>query len=139
MATSLPADERRSSSNRRSYPRIAEAISRRAERRAEQRRDSPRVPMLFWVRDLDEGGSYQERKGELSLEGATWMARERPHSGTLEVRFRIPRVAQELRVAAKLIRTRAVNGGFTCRVIFPEMSALSQLALARFLDRGAEH
>ena len=59
-----------------------------AERRREERRDSPRVPFVFLLRE--EGTSaYRERYGELALGGISWRG-PYPNEGMMvDVRFRL--------------------------------------------------
>ena len=66
------------------------------ELRDDERRDSPRVPMTFLVRDVAEGGSYLERDGDLSLGGIYWKGKSPPFGTQVEVRFRLPGVSKEI-------------------------------------------
>ena len=60
----------------------------------DERRDSPRVPMTFLVRDIGlRDGEWEERQGDLSLGGISWKGKTAPH-GT-EVTMTIPLFAQK--------------------------------------------
>ncbi|MBK7857591.1 MAG: hypothetical protein IPJ65_02975 [Archangiaceae bacterium] len=82
----------------------------------DERRDSPRVPMRFLLRDVSEGGSYVEREGDLSLGGIYWRGKYPPHGTDVEVRFRLAGVPKEVRAKAKSFacKTAATTSTFTC-------------------------
>lgn len=105
------------------------------DRRGGERRDSPRVPMHFLVRDLREGGSYQEREGDLSLGGIRWSGRYPPEGTEVEVRFRLPRTPREIRARGEIIRLEQEDGGIGFHVRFTELEVESELTIARFLER----
>lgn len=98
------------------------------------RRDSPRVPMRFLVRDLQEGGSYEEREGDLSIGGIYWRGKYPPAGKEVEVRFRLRGVPKELRARGEIIRVMNQNNGFDFHVRFTELDVASELLIARFLD-----
>jgi len=92
--------------------------------------------MQFLVRDLAEGGSYQEREGDLSVGGIYWAGRYPPEGAEVEVRFRLPQEAKEIRAQAEIIRIDQGDGGIGFHVRFTELDIESELAIARFLDRA---
>jgi hypothetical protein len=108
----------------------------RSDRRAGERRDSPRVPMAFLVRNLEEGGSYVEERGDLSLGGIYWTGRYSPGGTDVEVRFRLPRVTREIRAQGEIIRLDDQQGGVGFHVRFTQLDVESELAIARFLERA---
>ena len=128
--------ERRSAERRIFEKRPAEPSPKR-DRRAEERRESPRIPMQFLVRDIDEGGSYQEREGDLSVGGIHWRGRYPPEGKHVEVRFRLPGVPKEIRARCEIIRIEQEGGGIGFHVRFTELSVESELAIARFIDEHA--
>jgi uncharacterized protein (TIGR02266 family) len=107
----------------------------RRERRGGERRDSPRVPMSFLVRDLAEGGSYQERIGDLSVGGIHWTGKYPPEGAEVEVRFRLPREPREIRARGEIIRLEAEGGGIGFHVRFTHLDVESELAVARYLEQ----
>jgi hypothetical protein len=127
--------ERRSTERRIIEKRPADVAPRR-DRRAEERRESPRVPMVFLVRDLEEGGSYVEAHGDLSLGGLYWTGRYPPEGKAVDVRFRIPRVPREIRARGEIIRIEQEGGGVGFHVRFTDLDVDSELEIARFLDRA---
>ena len=53
----------------------------------DDRRDSPRVPMTFLVRDADhDEGEWEEREGDLSLGGISWHGKTAPLGREVDVR-----------------------------------------------------
>ena len=69
----------------------------------DDRRDSPRVPMTFLVRDADhDEGEWEEREGDLSLGGISWHGKTAPLGREVDVRFRLPGVARELRARGEI-------------------------------------
>ncbi len=99
------------------------------------RRDSPRVAMKFLVREKGEEGAYEERDGDLSLGGIHWVGKTAPLGKDVEVRFRLPGVAREIRTDGEIIRLSSTEGkqiGFHVR--FTELDLPDELSIARFLD-----
>ena len=93
--------------------------------RGDERRESPRVPMTFLVRDVVEGGSYIEREGDLSLGGIYWKGKYPPFGTQVEVRFRLPGVPKE-------IRDKGHDLDFHVR--FTHVDVADELAMARHID-----
>ena len=101
----------------------------------EDRRDSPRVPMSFLVRDADhEEGEWEERAGDLSLGGISWRGKTAPLGREVDVRFRLPGVSRELRARGEIIRLKAHDAGLQFQLRFTEMDTQSELAVAKYLD-----
>jgi uncharacterized protein (TIGR02266 family) len=106
-----------------------------SERRAEDRRDSIRVPMKFLVRDVSEsGGTYHEREGDLSLGGIYWRGKSPSFGTEVEVRFRLAGVPKEVKALGEIIRVKEAGGDLDFHVRFTELEVESELAIARFLD-----
>jgi hypothetical protein len=108
----------------------------RSDRRAndDERRDSPRVPMRFLLRDVAEGGSYIEREGDLSLGGIYWKGKYPPHGVDVEVRFRLPGVPKEIKAKGEIIRVMDRGNNIDFHVRFVELDMASELAVAKYLD-----
>jgi hypothetical protein len=104
------------------------------EPRGADRRDSPRVPMTFLVRDVVEGGSYLERDGDLSLGGIYWKGKNPPSGTRVEVRFRLPGVPAEVRAQGEIIRVMEKGHDLDFHVRFTELDVADELAIARHLD-----
>lgn len=121
--------------DRRGEDKLAEPLERaNAERRREDRRDSPRVPMKFLIRDLKDDSGWHEREGDLSLGGIAWRGKF-PAMGTdVEVRFRLPGVPREIRASGEIIRVVQKTGSLEFNVRFTELDVRSELAIAKYLD-----
>ncbi len=127
--------ERRNDERREQPAKVAEAISRKKERRdSDDRRDSPRVPMHFLVRDIAEGGSYVEREGDLAIGGIFWKGKYAALGTEVEVRFRLTGVPKEIRAKAEIIRVENQGKGLNFHVRFTELDVMSELAIAKFID-----
>ena len=109
------------------------------EQRDAERRDSPRVPMRFLVRDVVEGGSYLEREGDLSLGGIYWKGKYPPFGTQVEVRFRLPGVPKEIRAQGEIIRVMDKGNEVDFHVRFTELDVADELAMARHLDAWAKN
>lgn len=98
------------------------------------RRDSPRYPMKFLVRDQGEKNHWEEREGDLSIGGIRWSGKTPPKGQSVEVRFRLPGVPKEIRAEGEIIRLQDLDKGIGFHVRFTELDVPSELAVARYLD-----
>jgi hypothetical protein len=101
---------------------------------ASERRDSPRVPMTFLVRILEEGSPYEEHDGDLALGGIHWKTKQAPVGKGVEVRFRLPGVPKEIRAPGEIIKLSNQGKDVGLHVRFTELDVLDELAIAKFLD-----
>lgn len=100
----------------------------------DERRDSPRVPMSFLLRDVAEGGSYVEREGDLSIGGIHWRGKYPPHGTDVEVRFRLMGVPKEIRAKGEIIRVMDRGNNIDFHVRFTDLDVTSELAIARHVE-----
>jgi len=105
-----------------------------AERSEDERRDSARVPIRILVRDLEVGGSFEERPGNLALGGVYFTEGHPPIGNRIEVRFLVPGTAVEVRATGEVLRVTRESGTFGAHVRFTELPLETELALARFLE-----
>jgi hypothetical protein len=111
------------------------AADKRKKQTEDERRDSPRVPMMFLVRDVGlRDGEWEERTGDLSLGGISWRGKTAPHGTEVDVRFRLPLVPKEVRARGEILRVKAAGVGIDFHLRFTELDVRSELAIARFLD-----
>jgi hypothetical protein len=99
--------------------------------KAEERRDSPRVPMRFLVRRTGSQAAFEPHQGDLSLGGCAFQGGALEPGAQLEVRFILPSSPDELQVRGEVIP--AAQGGST-RVRFLELPMEAELSIARYLD-----
>ncbi|MGA9524317.1 MAG: PilZ domain-containing protein [Myxococcaceae bacterium] len=111
-----------------------EKISRVRDRRMGDRRDSPRLPMTFLIRDQGEDSPWEEREGDISIGGIHWLGKTSPNSQKVEVRFRLPGVPKEIRAQGEIIRLSEGGKGIGFHVRFTELDVESELAVARYID-----
>lgn len=101
----------------------------------DERRDSPRVPMQFLLRDIaKDDGEWVEREGDLSLGGIHWRGKTAPHGTQVEVRFRLLGVPKEIRCQGEIIRVMDKGQNIDFRVRFTDLAVDSELAIAKHLD-----
>lgn len=100
----------------------------------DDRRESPRVPMKFLVRDLAMGGSYEESQGDLALGGAYFRTRYPPAGKHYEVRFRLPGMDRDLRLKGEVLVLNDGGMAVGFHVRFIDASTDDELAIARFFD-----
>lgn len=91
--------------------------------------------MTFLVRDLVEGGSYEEREGDLSTGGIYWKGKYPTLNSAVEVRFRLAGVPREIRAKGEIIRVTDGGKGIDFHLRFTELDVQSELAIARFIDK----
>ena len=127
--------DRRDGSERRRLGLVPENLERSGrDRRAEERRDSPRIPQRLWVKDDAESGLFHVFDGEVGLGGASWTTRWPPLDGNVEVRFRIPDLHEEVAAPARIVRVSEDGDEARVHVVFNKMKVRTELALARHLQ-----
>jgi len=98
------------------------------------RRDSVRITLPLLVRDLELGGSFEERAGNLGLGGIYFEALHPPAGSRLEVRFVLPGRREEIRAQAEVLRVTREAERFGAHLRFVELPLETELTLARFLQ-----
>lgn len=109
------------------------------ERRLGDRRESPRVPMRFLVRDIAGGGTYEERDGDLSLGGIYWKGSSPPMGKDVDIRFRLPGVPVEIRAKGEIIRLTNRGGGIDFHLRFTRLDVQDELTIARYVETHTGH
>jgi hypothetical protein len=103
---------------------------------SDDRRDSPRVPMLYWIDG--EAEAAEVGVGDLSLWGVAWSGRERAVSEKVQVQFLVAGEDQALSATGEVLRVTPVEGkGHRVQARFTEVSVEAQLAIARYLRERA--
>ena len=70
--------------------------------RWDDRRDSARVAIRLMVRDLELGGSFEERSGNLALGGVYFTEGHPPVGNRVELRFFLPGTHDEVRATGEV-------------------------------------
>lgn len=107
---------------------------RKVERRMGERRDSPRIPMKILVRQVELGGSFEERPGDLGVGGAFFEERSIPVGRRVELRFRLPGLEREVRCQGEVLRVSREPEKAGVHVRFMDLPTEVELAIARFID-----
>jgi len=108
----------------------------RAPSTEEDRRDSRRVSVRLLVRDLAEGGSFEEQDGNVGLGGVYFAKGHPPPGSRVEVRLLIPGTRTELRATGEIVQVNQGTDGFGAHVRFANLPLEDEMALARFLDKA---
>lgn len=119
----------------RALPKVKEPLQHHLERRAADRRDSPRVPMQMFVRYADESASFEPREGNVGLGGAYWKGPYQPPGATVHVAFWLPETGTEVRCTGRVVRSSQIGAQVGVHVQFDELPVRTELALARYLQR----
>lgn len=101
---------------------------------ADDRRDSPRIPVKLGVRQLDAGGSYEDKDGDVGVGGAYFVDRHLPVGRRVQLRFSLPGRPQEIRCNGEILRISEEPGKFGAHVQFVDLPADAELAIAKFID-----
>jgi len=102
--------------------------------KAEDRRDSPRVPMRLKVRREGSSGDFEQHEGDLSLGGCAWQGSGWEQGTRVEVRFRLPILPDEVEAKGEVLHVAQGANGPAARVRFVDLPVESELAIARHLD-----
>jgi hypothetical protein len=133
----LTTPDRRSPRDRRGPSRLDEEVERTATapRRKGDRRDCLRVPRILLVRELSAPDEYEMSPGDVSLGGVRWRSDHVPVGGTVEVCFRVPDFAQEVKAIAEVARVEHLEGReHRIHATFSELDVKAELALARYIE-----
>jgi hypothetical protein len=98
------------------------------------RRDSPRIPIKILVRQVELGGSFEEHQGDIGVGGVFFEERAFPTGGRVELRFRLPGRASEVRCQGEIVRISQLPGKPGAHVRFLDLPTEVELAIARFID-----
>ena len=100
--------------------------------RREERRESPRVPMRFFVRRAGSSARFEPQEGNVSLGGVAWRGGPLQVGAQVEVRLQLPGSEGELQLRGEVLR---VTEGPRSHARFVEMPVEAELAIARYLDK----
>ncbi len=98
------------------------------------RRDSVRIALPLLVRDVELGGSFEERRGNLGLGGVYFEALHPPAGNRLEVRFILPGRREEIQALGEVLRVTREGERFGAHLHFVDLPLDTELTIARFLQ-----
>lgn len=100
----------------------------------EERRDSPRVPMRFLVRQAGTEEGFEPREGNLSLGGLAWSGPGSEVGSRLEVRFLLPGGKDEVQALGEVLHVHQGPEGASVHARFIELPVEAEMSIARYLD-----
>ena len=107
--------------------------------RGDERRDSPRVPMTFLLRDVSNPkGGWEERHGDMSIGGIAWKGQTPPHGTTFYELCGRMGIPKEVHCKGEIIRVVDQGQTIEFRVRFTELDVNAELAIAKYLDDWIE-
>jgi hypothetical protein len=117
---------------RRQRDLVPEPLTRRRERRGEERRDSPRREIALDVRE--PGRRSRPCMGDLSTGGASFVTTAPPAGDTVELMFSIPTYVGPVTALATVVGRRGVEKGTLVSVVFTDLDVEAELAIAQWFD-----
>jgi uncharacterized protein (TIGR02266 family) len=104
------------------------------QRRAEERRESPRVPMRIRVRRENSSQAFDSREGNISLGGFAWFGTSLSVGMKVEARFTLPGSTDELQVRGEVLHVAHGSRGSSAHVRFLDLPVETEMLIARYLD-----
>ena len=126
--------ERRVAS-RRTRNLVPEPLTRKKERRGDERRDSPRVEVALDVRE--PGRKSRACLGDLSVGGASFVVGEPLSGDTVELMFNLPTYVGPIVATAVVVGRQTVPKGQKLSVVFVDLDVEAELAIAQWFDDSA--
>jgi hypothetical protein len=128
------ADKRtdRRGTQRRTRHLVPEPLSRRRDRRAEERRDSPRREVALDVRE--PGMKSRSCLGDLSVEGASYVTLAPPAGDVVQVMFSVPTYVGPIVATGTVVSRQGTEKGTQVGVAFTALDLEAQLAIAEWFD-----
>jgi hypothetical protein len=124
------SDRRLTSRRRRAL--VAEGLTRKRERRSEERRDSPRAEVALDVREPRRRS--RSVTGDLSLGGASFVTTAPPLGDQVQLMFTIPTYAGPIVASGVIVARRGTLKGTEVSVVFTDLDVEAELAIAQWLD-----
>ncbi|MFT3713993.1 MAG: PilZ domain-containing protein [Archangium sp.] len=119
---------------RRLRPLVPEPLTRKRERRGDERRDSPRCDIALDVRE--PGKKSRPVTGDLSIGGASLVTTAPPLGDAIELMFTIPTFAGPIIASGVIVARRGTAKGTQVSVVFTDLDVEAELAIAQFLDQA---
>lgn len=124
--------ERRTGTERRLRALVPEPLTRKQERRGDERRDWPRRDIALDVRE--PGQRARAVLGDLSVGGASFITTAPPLGDSLELLFSIPTYVGPIDARAVVVGRRGVERGTLVSVVFTDLEVEAELAIAQWFD-----
>ncbi|MFO0600495.1 MAG: PilZ domain-containing protein [Myxococcaceae bacterium] len=133
-----PTPSTATSTDRRQGPRrkrhlVPEGLTRKRERRGDDRRDSPRPEIALDVRE--PGKRARSLTGDLSIGGASFITTAPPLNDSVELMFSLPTYVGPIIASGVVVARRGVKKGCQVSVVFTDIDVEAELAIAQWIDR----
>lgn len=120
--------------NRRTRDLVPEPLTRKRERRGDERRDSPRQEIALDVRE--PGRKSRSCMGDLSVGGASFVTTAPPLGDSVELLFTLPTFVGPIIASAVVVARRGLPKGTQISVVFIDLDVEAELAIAQWFDDG---
>jgi PilZ domain len=124
--------ERRNDSNRRHQRLVDVPLSRKRDRRDEERRNSPRKEVAFDVREPKK--KARSCQGDVSVEGASYITTAPPLGDVVQLMLTIPTYAGPMVAQGRVVARKGVPNGTQISITFTDIDIEAQLALASWIE-----
>lgn len=122
----------RRAAERRRRDLIPEALTRKKERRGDERRDSPRREIALDVKEPGKKG--KSCLGDLSVGGASFTTATPPAGDSLELMFTVPTYSGPIVASAVVVARKASGKSTHVSVVFTDLEVEAELAIAQWFD-----
>ncbi len=122
----------RRSLQRRTRALVPEPLTRRRERRGDERRDSPRREIALDVRE--PGRKSRSCMGDLSVGGASFVTTAPPMGDSVQLLFSVPTFVGPIEASAVVVARRGAEKGTHLSVVFTDLDIEAELAIAQWFD-----
>lgn len=124
--------------DRRSTPRrkpqlLAASVTRKRERRGEDRRDCPRCEIALDVREPRR--KARAVTGDLSIGGVSFVTTAPPLGDVVSVMFTIPTYVGPIVANGVIVARKGAPKGTQVSVVFTDLEVEAELAIAQWIDR----
>lgn len=114
---------------------MPEPLSRRGERREEERRDCPRRAITLDVRE--PGSKGRSCMGDLSVSGASFVTTAPPVGKLVELMFSLPTYRGPIMATGCVVARSGLPQGTMVSVAFADIDVDAQLAIAQWFDEAS--
>jgi hypothetical protein len=101
------------------------------------RRDSPRVSVKLWIRQVEVGEAFEEREGNVGVWGAYFESTSAPIGKVVELKFALPGLDEEFLCNGEILSISEQRDKFGAHVRFVDLSTEVELTIAKFIDDNA--
>lgn len=122
----------RRTQSRRVRSLIPEPLTRKRDRRDEERRDSPRQEIALDMRE--PGRKSRSCMGDLSVGGASFVTTAPPEGDAVELLFSVPTYTGPIMASAVVVARKGETKGTQVSVVFTDLDVEAELAIAQWFD-----